>query len=520
VECFTSLLATHTPPCFLWCHQESNRGHTDFQSVALPTELWHLFGAANLNKKLCLTKLIQFIKTLLYPLILLNLSTENMFICIKEHSIKKQPLRYEVFDHFLLLYLFIHIFNPMEYFTHILDNGIRLVHQPTDSPVAHCGVMINTGSRDELEDQQGLAHFVEHLIFKGTHKRKAHHILSRMEDVGGEINAFTTKEETCIHSTFFNDYYDRAFELMFDTLFNSTFPEKEVSKEKEVIIDEINSYKDSPIELMYDDFEEILFEGNSIARNILGNEEALNRYDRSHLQNFFSINYPTEEMVVSSAGSIHFERIVDYFSKYFSQAIVKKRSVARSSFNTMNFPTHLTKREKNTYQTHCIMGTQAYNNREEKRLILHLLNNMLGGPGMNSRLNMALRENKGLAYNVESYYGTYSDIGIVHIYFGTGKEDLEQCIQITLRELKKLREKKLGSIQLSKSKKQLIGQIAISAENYENQMLANARSILLFDRIERFDELNEKINKITANELIEVANEIFSPDKLSTLIYQ
>jgi predicted Zn-dependent peptidase len=407
----------------------------------------------------------------------------------------------------------------MEYFTHLLDNGIRLVHLPTGSPVAHCGVIINTGSRDELENQQGLAHCIEHLIFKGTRKRKAHHILSRMEDVGGEMNAFTTKEETCIHTTFFNDYYDRAFELMADTVFNSTFPVKEIMKEKEVIVDEINSYKDSPVELMYDDFEEILFDGHSLAGNILGNEEALKTYDRSHLLDFFSHNYPTDETVVSSAGNIEMNRIAGYFKKHFADTKLKKRTVDRTRYNYSNYSPQKIRKEKNTFQTHCIIGTQAYSNREEKRLILHLLNNLLGGPGMNSRLNMALRENKGLAYNVESYYGTYSDIGVVHIYFGTGKENLDQCINICFRELKKLRENKLGTVQLSKSKKQLIGQIAFAAENNENQMLSNGRSILLFDRIESFQEISDKIDKITSEELIAVANEIFSPENLSTLIY-
>jgi predicted Zn-dependent peptidase len=407
----------------------------------------------------------------------------------------------------------------MEYFTYRLDNGIRLVHQLTDSPVAHCGVIINTGSRDELDNQQGLAHFIEHLIFKGTLKRKAHHILSRMEDVGGEINAFTTKEETCIHTTFFNNYYNRAFELIADTVFNSTFPDKEIRKEREVIIDEINSYKDSPVELMYDEFEELVFNGNPIARNILGSAEMLNTFSREHLLKFFAANYPTDEMVVSSAGNIGFNRILEYFKKYFSEFPVKKRQVVRTGYDFRTYlPQHIRK-EKNTYQAHCIMGIQAYSNREKKRYVLHLLNNLLGGPGMNSRLNMALRENKGLAYNVESYYGTYSDVGLIHIYFGTGKDALEQCIRITMRELKKMRETRLGSLQLSRSKKQIIGQLAISAENNENQMLSNGRSILLFDRIDTIQETCDIINKISAEEILDVANEILTEQNMTTLIY-
>jgi predicted Zn-dependent peptidase len=407
----------------------------------------------------------------------------------------------------------------MECYTHSLNNGIRLVHLPTDSPVAHCGVIMNTGSRDEAENEQGLAHFIEHLIFKGTKKRKAHQVLSRMEDVGGEMNAYTTKEETCIHTTFFNNYYARAFELMADTVFNSTFPEKEVRKEREVIIDEINSYKDSPVELMYDEFEEILFKGHPIARNILGSEAALNTYSRDNLVEFYSGNYATSEMVVSSAGNISFDQILKYFTSYFSSYQFKGRTNQRASYNYSNYSSDKIILEKKTYQAHCIIGAQAYDNKEEKRLILHLLNNLLGGPGMNSRLNMALRENKGLAYNVESNYGTYSDVGIVNIYFGTDKTDLDQCTSITLRELKKLRENKLGTIQLLRSKRQLIGQIAISAENNENQMLANGRSLLLFDRIETLEEINEKIEKISSSDLLDTANEIFDIGKLSTLIY-
>jgi predicted Zn-dependent peptidase len=407
----------------------------------------------------------------------------------------------------------------MECYTHSLNNGIRLVHLPTDSPVAHCGVIMNTGSRDEAENEQGLAHFIEHLIFKGTKKRKAHQVLSRMEDVGGEMNAYTTKEETCIHTTFFNNYYARAFELMADTVFNSTFPEKEVRKEREVIIDEINSYKDSPVELMYDEFEEILFKGHPIARNILGSEAALNTYSRDNLVEFYSGNYATSEMVVSSAGNISFHQILKYFTSYFSSYQFKGRTNQRASYNYSNYSSDKIILEKKTYQAHCIIGAQAYDNKEEKRLILHLLNNLLGGPGMNSRLNMALRENKGLAYNVESNYGTYSDVGIVNIYFGTDKTDLDQCTSITLRELKKLRENKLGTIQLLRSKRQLIGQIAISAENNENQMLANGRSLLLFDRIETLEEINEKIEKISSSDLLDTANEIFDIGKLSTLIY-
>ena len=407
----------------------------------------------------------------------------------------------------------------MEFNTLTLDNGIRLIHQHTNSPVAHCGIIINTGSRDELEHQHGLAHFIEHLIFKGTKKRKAHQILSRMEDVGGEMNAFTTKEETCLITSFFNNYYSRAFEILTDILFQSTFPEKEIGKEKDVIIDEINSYKDSPVEQLYDDFEELIFRDNAIARNILGTQEALDRYSRQDILDFFASNYNTPEIVVSSVGNMSFRRVSEYFKKYFSDIDVRVSSSSRKSYDTSFYKANLVRQEQNTYQAHCIIGNLAYGNREDKRMALHLLNNLLGGPSMNSRLHMVLREKNGLAYNVESNYNTYSDIGIITIYFGTDKEDIDKCLGLIHKELKKTRETQLGTIQLSRAKRQLIGQLAMAADNNEHQMISNGRSMLLFDKVDTIKELNDKINKISALELMEVSNEILDPKNLSQLIF-
>jgi predicted Zn-dependent peptidase len=407
----------------------------------------------------------------------------------------------------------------MEIYTHTLNNGIRLIHQSVNSPVAHCGILVNTGSRDELENQHGMAHFIEHVIFKGTRKRKAHHILSRMEDVGGEINAYTTKEETCVHTSFYNNYYSRAFELISDLVFNSVFPEKEINREREVILDEINSYKDSPYEEIYDDFEEQIFSNNPLARNILGNEDALKSYSRSMLLVFFSQNFPTNEMVISSVSGVPFNKVLSCFKKYFSDIPLKARLIPRVLYNPEKYTPLYQKKERSSYQSHCIIGNQAYSVFEEKRLVLHLLNNLLGGPGMNSRLNMTLREKKGLAYNIESNYSTYADAGIINIYFGTDKKNLDKCIDLTMRELKSLREKSLGTVQLLRAKKQLIGQIAIGAEINENQMFSIGRSYLLFNRVDTLEEITEKIESITAEELLEVANEIFDEKKLSQLIY-
>lgn len=421
--------------------------------------------------------------------------------------------------HFILLYTFLSNMDQNEFYTHTLDNGIRLIHKPVGSPVSHCGIIINTGSRDELDDQNGMAHFVEHLIFKGTKKRKAHLILSRLEDVGGEINAYTTKEETCVHASFFNNYYTRSFELMADIVFNSSFPEKEIVKEKEVIVDEINSYKDSPIDQIFDDFEEQIFGSNPIARNILGTEETLNRYNRNHLLDFYLNNYSTDEMVVASAGSLPYRKVLENFKRYFSGQEARKRKRERIRYDFSEYEKTRNRKENGTYQAHCLIGNQAYSMNDEKHLILHLLNNLLGGPGMNTRLNMSLREKKGLAYNVESNYTTYTDVGIFQIYFGTDKKNINRCIDITYAELKKLREQKLGTIQLARAKRQLIGQVAMAAENNENMMLNLGKSLLWFEKIESLEEIKEKIEKISSLELMEVSNEILAPDKLSYLIF-
>lgn len=407
----------------------------------------------------------------------------------------------------------------MEFQTHRLSNGIRLIHKQTNSPVAHCGLTINTGSRDEAENEHGLTHLIEHLIFKGTKKRKAYHILSRMEDVGGELNAYTAKEETCIHTTFFNNYYARAFELIRDITFNSVFPEKEIIKEKEVVIDEINSYKDSPFELIFDDFEEQVFQGHPIARNILGTEKSLYNIDVKSIREFYNTQYATDKMVISSVGKLSFHKVKKYFEKYFGDIEARINNYSREPFLSSTYKATKIEQEKDTHQTHCLLGAPAYSFNDPKRLPLHLLNNYLGGPGLNSRLNMLLREKRGYAYNVESNYTTYSDTGIVSIYFGTDKKDLNKSISLTKKELLKLCTTQLGTTQLTRAKKQLKGQIAISAENNENQMLSIGKSLLVYNKVDTLETILDKIEAITAEQILEVANEILHPDKLSILTY-
>jgi len=404
------------------------------------------------------------------------------------------------------------------YNIHTLSNGIRLVHRHADSPVSHLGLFINSGSRDEALEEHGLAHLIEHMLFKGTVKRKAYYILSRMEDVGGELNAYTTKEETCIHGTFFNQYYGRALELISDIAFNSTFPANELKKEKEIILDEINSYKDSPSELIFDEFEELLFDGNPLARNILGSEEVIKTFSTPDIRNFIGNNYATDQMVVSSVGNISFKSLVKLFETYFN-APSMTRTCLRKTVTYQYKPTYQ-KLDRNTYQSHCILGNLAYKVDDDKRLPLYLLNNYLGGPGMNTRLNMALRERRGLAYTIDSQYTSYSDTGNITIYFGTDKALLEKCINIILKELRQLRTKALSSQNLQKAKRQVHGHIAISSEINENHMLSIGKSLLIFNKIDTLEEIGRRVEAITAAQLLEIANEILDADALSYLIYQ
>ncbi len=405
-----------------------------------------------------------------------------------------------------------------DFLTYTLPNGIRLIHKPTDSPVGHLGILINTGSRDEDPDEHGLAHFIEHSVFKGTKKRKAFHVLSRIEDVGGELNAYTTKEETILYSTFLAEFYERAAELLSDILFNSVYPEKELKREKEVVIEEINSYKDSPAELIFDDFEELVYDGHPIARNILGTPECISRFDRDSIIRFTANNYHTDQMVISSVGKINFEQLKKYIQKYFGFAETRTRLNGRKRFE--NYSPNKRILQKDTFQAHCILGNIALEIMHPKRIAMVLLNNIIGGQAMNSRLNLALRERKGMAYNIESGYTAYSDTGLFNVYFGTEYENLEKAINIVLKEFKLLREKNLGSLQLSKAQKQLMGQIAISSENYEDLMLAIGKSYLVFNKVDTIQTILKKIEKVTPSDLMEVANQVLDEKRMSLLIYK
>jgi predicted Zn-dependent peptidase len=401
---------------------------------------------------------------------------------------------------------------------HTLDNGIRLVHHRIPGLVAHCGLIIDTGSCDETEEEHGIAHFIEHMLFKGTKKRKAYHILSYLEDVGGELNAYTTKEETAIHASFLKEDYSRAVELISDIAFNSVFPEKEIEKEKDVVIEEINSYLDNPSELIFDDFEELVFRNQPIGRNILGSPESVKSFSQRKLCDFIVNNYNTQRMVFCSVGNISNEKIIRLFTAHFANIPFNSTEV-RSVNKWTYIPSSLTK-EMDTYQNHCIIGNIAYDLKDKRRMGMFLLNNILGGQGLNSRLNMSLREKHGLAYNVESSYNPYGDTGIFSIYFGTDSQYLGKSTSITMKELKKLRTTSLGIIQLSRAKNQIKGYLARGYENHESLMLSLGKSLLSFNRIDTIEEIYKKIDGITASELLETANEVFEPSKLSTLIYK
>lgn len=405
----------------------------------------------------------------------------------------------------------------MEYQIYRLNNGIRLVHKYWPSVVANCGVIINTGSRDEKDQEKGMAHFIEHTLFKGTINRKAYHILSRIENVGGLMNAFTTKEETCIYGSFLKHDYSRALELFSDISQNSTFPEKEIRKEKDIVLDEINSYLDTPGEAIFDEFEDDIFAGHPLGSNILGSPELLASFERKQILRFLKENYHTDQTVICSVGDIDFSRLIKLSEKYFGSIKPSARTKRRQAFKSS--PSFNKTQPKSNYQAHSIIGANAYSYSNPNRYALQLINHILGGPGMSTRLNMNISEKYGFCYNLESHYQPYSDTGVFMIYMGTDFGYIEKTQSLVRKELKKLRDIKLGTLQLKRAKKQLIGHLAISNESAINQMIGMGKSMLLYDKVETLQETIDQINKIDSSKLLEVANEILSETNLSQLTY-
>ncbi len=406
----------------------------------------------------------------------------------------------------------------MHYHSHRLPNGLRIVHLPCDSPVSYCGFAINIGARDEEKNNYGIAHFVEHMLFKGTTKRHSWHILNRMEAVGGELNAYTTKEETFIYSIFLEQHFERAFELLYDLTFHSCFPEDEAKKEIEVILDEINSYEDNPAELIYDEFENMIFEGHSLGHYILGTQQSVKAFSHESGLEFMNQYYCPSNMVFFSMGRTNFKKIIRLAEKYMSDVNKVLRNLNRKSPEIIQGQHFYKKKE--TSQSHVMIGGRAYSLFDENRLGLYLINNMLGGPGMNSRLNISLREKHGLVYQVDSSLTSYTDTGIFSIYFGSEKRHAEKCINLIFKELKKFRENKLTTLQLHAAKKQLIGQLGIFNENKENTSLILGKAFLHYNRYDSLQETYENIEKLSSENLLDICNRIFDEKGIFLLEFQ
>ena len=399
-----------------------------------------------------------------------------------------------------------------------LENGLQCSFQAQRSSVAHVVVAIRAGARDELDHQQGLAHFLEHNLFKGTSKRKAYHILSRLDDVGGELNAYTTKEETIIHASFLKTDFRRALELLYDVLANSTFPEKELEKEKEVIKDEISSYKDAPGESIFDDFEDHIFRGDPLGRNILGTPESVDGLSRADILEFQSRTYTANRIKLAVVGPFGGERVERTVAELFA-GFQFSDSNWENTFKGDGQPDRVVENLAQ-FQDHYMVGWRTCGIHGHDRRSLSLLNNILGGPAMNSRLGLNIREKHGIAYNIESYLNLYSDVGMMGIYLGCDPQQTEKAAALVAKEVAKLRETKLGTLQMSKAKKQFLGQMAMSEDNGLNSAVGAARALLHFGRVNDFETVASKIQAITAEQLQEVANAYLVPDKAFELIYK
>ena len=398
-----------------------------------------------------------------------------------------------------------------------LQNGLRLLHIPTASPISHFGILIDAGTRDEPAQHPGLAHFVEHTIFKGTEKRNAYRVINRMESVGGDLNASTSKEETDFYASFLSPDYPRAVELLADIFFHAKFPQKELEKEKTVIFEEINYYNDSPSELIFDEFESLVFNGHDMGKTILGTKESVQQIHREDIMAFTTENYTLENVVLASVGNIDTAKLVRLCEKHFGDGRIKEGSRQRKHFQNYRPQTSIMR--KNTSQTNVVIGAPAYDIRHPKRIPFMLLNNILGGQGQNTRLNMSVREKKGLAYTVESYFNPFSDCGLFSVYFGCDAHERDHCLHLVRREMEKLKQSKLGSMQLYYAKKQYIGQLALAQESKLNELLAAGHIALFYDEVSNMDEDIRTIENITSEQLCEVANEIFDLNQFSTLIF-
>lgn len=400
---------------------------------------------------------------------------------------------------------------------HTLSNGIRIILSHTPSRVVYSGVYINVGSRDETGADEGMAHFIEHSLFKGTSHRRAHHILNRIDGVGGELNAFTTKEETSLYATSLPEHLPRCLELYADILFHSTFPEVEIEKEKDVVLEEINSYNDSPAELIYDQFEELAYEGHPLAHNILGSKRNVRHFTPERLHRHLESRYTPSRMVVTVAGDVRFDHLVRLCERYFGGYADHPSAVDRSVKPTFRiFERHI---NRHTHQAHLLLGCEAPDVYHHDKTAFTLLNNILGGPAMNSRLNVAIRERYGFCYTIESQYVPFSDTGVFYIYAGVDLDARERVVDLVRRELQHMADTPLTDRQLRQAQRQFIGQMAINNDLGLNEMQSIGKACLNFDHVDTLEEMNADIMNVTAADLQRVAQERFRPDLFSTLVY-
>lgn len=429
----------------------------------------------------------------------------------------------------------------MKYNTYTLDNGLRIIHLPSDSKVVYCGYQINAGTRNEEPGEEGLAHFCEHVTFKGTERRKAWHILNCLESVGGDLNAYTNKEGTVYYSAILKEHIARAVDLLTDIVFHSVYPQAEIDKEVEVICDEIESYNDSPAELIYDEFENIIFKGSPLGHNILGTAEQVRSFKTEDALRFTRKLYRPDNAIFFAYGDIDFKKLVK---------LLKTLNMEHGTLNFMNSKTSETPAtemeaddanhkvqsskfnvqskvegqtivmQKNTHQAHVMIGTRAYDVNDDRRMPLYLLNNMLGGPGMNAKLNLALREHNGLVYTVESTMVAYGDTGVWSIYFGCDEHDVKRCLRLVRKELDKFMQKPLSEAQLKAAKKQIKGQVGVACDNRENFALDFGKSFLHYGWEKNVDRLYEQVDEITAEQIQAVAQELFDKDRLTALIFK
>ncbi|HYG38539.1 MAG TPA: pitrilysin family protein [Cytophagales bacterium] len=405
-----------------------------------------------------------------------------------------------------------------EYELYTLSNGIRVVHkQVTNTRIAHCGFILDIGSRDEKPDQQGLAHFWEHMAFKGTQKRKAFHILNRLETVGGELNAYTTKEKICFYASVLDNFFENALELLTDITFDSIFPEKQIERERNVILEEMSMYHDAPEDAIQDEFDNIVFKNHPLGNNILGTAESVRSFHRDDFKKFIFENLDTEKVVFSCVANLPLSKVVKLLEKHVKD--IARYSAKRDRLLFTQYLPDKVLNKRQISQAHCAIGKTAYSIVNENRLPFFMLVNILGGPGMNSRLNLALREKHGFVYSIDANYTPFIDTGLFGIYFGTEKKQLDKSIQLVLREVKKLREVQLGTLQLHRGKEQLMGQLAMAEESNLNFMLMMGKSMLDLDKIEPLNEIFSEIKNITSKKLLDIANESLQENDLSILTF-